>query len=202
MWNPIHRTRDWNWRVCSNPAKPAGWRLRARVWPTNSHRVRFLDGSRTELTHICSPNPDPLLTLLDLLASNWVAPCFKINEGPNIPSWTASTHLKWYHGISHRSWFTPSSGSGILHMAGSVSASDWQTWNSTHLWPVKFAAPQTSSSAAGFIWASFLAEVLLELIALVSTSCNGWLYIMLEYFVEMVAFDRCHFMDFGFLIAW
>ena len=44
-------------------ANPAGWRLWVRVWPTKRHQVGCLDGSRTELTHLYSPNPDPLLSL-------------------------------------------------------------------------------------------------------------------------------------------
>jgi len=63
--------------------------------------------------------------------------------------------------------------SANLQVVASVSASDRWTWDSTTVSAVMFAVPYTPSSAAVFISASFLANVLLGPVTLVPTSCNS-----------------------------
>ena len=75
--------------------------------------------------------------------------------------------------ISLFSWFGMQSVSVILQVVASVSASDGRTWNSTRSSAVMFTAPWISPSAAVFICAICLANVLLRPVALFLTSWNS-----------------------------
>jgi len=58
VWDPKRRTGDWNQLVWPIPANPTGWPVRVRVWPAKSQWFGLLDGSGTEPTCFCDPNPD------------------------------------------------------------------------------------------------------------------------------------------------